>query len=187
MLLKNLPPHLRNMIVKGKGSMPVHAAAVAAVQAGRQPTVGSPKVFCRTQNAICLPCMYVSLLLVWSHISRCLPKTWASLTCICLPLLAESRKGLFALQAPDFVAEQLMISRCCAMEQHVASNGGRGQPVRRIALQMRHAQSATLDSIPELRIGPMRRSQTASRALPPLQEPLLPELQRVRQICPQLL
>jgi len=33
MLLKNLPPHLRNMIVKGKGAMPVHAAAIAAVQA----------------------------------------------------------------------------------------------------------------------------------------------------------
>lgn len=37
MLLKNLPPHLRNMIVKGKGAMPVHAAAIAAVQ-------GAPKV-----------------------------------------------------------------------------------------------------------------------------------------------
>ena len=44
MLLKNLPPHLRNMIVKGKGTMPVHAAAAAAAHAGRQPVVGSPKV-----------------------------------------------------------------------------------------------------------------------------------------------
>lgn len=41
MLLKNLPPHLRNMIVKGKGTMPVHAAAA---HVGKQPIVGSPKV-----------------------------------------------------------------------------------------------------------------------------------------------
>ncbi|CAL5220784.1 g2852 [Coccomyxa viridis] len=80
-LLKSLPPHLRNMIVKGKGTMPIHAAAAAAAQAGRQPVVGSPK--------------------------------------------------------------------------------------------MRSAQSATLDSIPEAKLGAMRRAQTMNRALPPLQEPLL--------------
>ena len=45
MLLKNLPPHVRNMIVKGGRSMPIHAAAAAAVQAGRQPpAASSPKV-----------------------------------------------------------------------------------------------------------------------------------------------
>jgi hypothetical protein len=44
MLMKNLPPHLRNMIVKSGRAMPVHAAAAAAAQAGKQPAVGSPKV-----------------------------------------------------------------------------------------------------------------------------------------------
>ena len=45
MLLKNLPPHVRNMIVKGGRSMPIHAAAAAAAQAGRQPpAASSPKV-----------------------------------------------------------------------------------------------------------------------------------------------
>ena len=38
---------------------------------------------------------------------------------------------------------------------------------------MRSAQSATLDSIPEAKLGAMRRAQTMNRALPPLQEPLL--------------
>ena len=50
MLMKNLPPHLRNMIVKSGRAMPVHAAAAAAAQAGRpsgQPAVGSPKVLPR--------------------------------------------------------------------------------------------------------------------------------------------
>ncbi|CAK0783313.1 hypothetical protein CVIRNUC_006512 [Coccomyxa viridis] len=45
MLLKNLPPHVRNMIVKGGRSMPIHAAAAAAAQAGRQPpAASSPKL-----------------------------------------------------------------------------------------------------------------------------------------------
>lgn len=40
LLLKNLPPHLRNMIVnKGGRAMPIHTAA-AVVQVGRQ--VGAP-------------------------------------------------------------------------------------------------------------------------------------------------
>lgn len=56
-----------------------------------------------------------------------------------------------------------------------------GQQLGWVAMQMRHALSATLDSIPEARNGGMRRAQTASRALPPLQEPLLPELRLVRQ------
>ena len=47
-------------------------------------------------------------------------------------------------------------------------------------MQMRSAQSATLDSIPEPRNGDMRRSQTLGRGLPPLQEPLLPEPHLVR-------
>ncbi len=51
-LLKSLPPHLRNMIVKGKGTMPIHAAAVAAAQAGRQPIVGSPQVFSHTHHVV---------------------------------------------------------------------------------------------------------------------------------------
>ena len=50
-LLKSLPPHLRNMIVKGKGTMPIHAAAAAAAQAGRQPIVGSPQVLSHTHDA----------------------------------------------------------------------------------------------------------------------------------------
>ena len=47
-------------------------------------------------------------------------------------------------------------------------------------MQIRTAQSATLDSIPEPRNGDMMRSQTLGRALPPLQEPLLPEPHLVR-------
>ena len=58
-----------------------------------------------------------------------------------------------------------------------------GQQLGSVAVQMRHALSATLDSIPEARNGGMRRAQTATRALPPLQEPLLPELHLVRPIC----
>ena len=49
-------------------------------------------------------------------------------------------------------------------------------------MQMRHAQSASLDSIPEAKAGAMRRAQTMNRALPPLQQPLLSDMHQVRRI-----
>ena len=51
-----------------------------------------------------------------------------------------------------------------------------------VAVQLRQAQSATLDSLSDAKIGAMRRAQTMNRALPPLQEPLLPDLHQVRLI-----
>lgn len=50
-----------------------------------------------------------------------------------------------------------------------------------MTMQMRNAQSASLDPVPEARNGGagIRRSQTLGKTLPSLQEPLLPELHLV--------
>lgn len=60
--------------------------------------------------------------------------------------------------------------------------GAQGIKNRVSAVQTKSASSATLESIPEVRTGAsgaIRRSQTLGRPLPPLKEPLLPEMHPV--------
>lgn len=102
MLLKNLPPHLRSMIVKGKGPIPVHAAAAAAaVQAGRQPPVGSPAVLSHS--------CYLLLFLSCMQHMFCMTSHQESLACLSLIFVCCACKewtGDLASAAPQPVSEQ---------------------------------------------------------------------------------
>ena len=165
------------MIVKGKGPIPVHAAAAAAaVQAGRQPPVGSPTVLSHS--------CYLLLFLSCMQHMFCMSSHQQSLACLSWSLcavLAKSRTGNLVFSAPQPVYEQES-DRAFSVVQWSSMAHAEEDPswqLGRTAMQIRTAQSATLDSIPEVRNGAMRRSQTASRPLPPLREPLLPEPQLV--------